>query len=168
VGESENAAQGRGVLRSDVRPAYEAILASIENTVLNILVWGPGRKGRSALYRKRLEIRDVLRREGHAAIFSEETTTVAGGKSRLEVQEHAHAEAADLILVIAGSEGSIAQVHDYARSRRFSSKMHILTDEQRLAGNGGRASSRVSQNCSTTFTDTNIRRTSESATCWEW
>jgi hypothetical protein len=80
----------------------------------------------------------VLRREGHAAIFSEELTTDAGGKSRLDLQERAQAEAADLILVIAGSEGSIAEVHDYARSRRFSSKMHIFIDEKRLAGYSGR------------------------------
>jgi hypothetical protein len=104
---------------------------------LNILVWGPG-KGGGALYEKRLQIRDVLRQQGHDARFSEDVRRKSKlGKLSLRHEELLQALAADLIVTLYCSPGSIAEVHDFARLDVLGRKMLIFADEDTREGYGG-------------------------------
>jgi hypothetical protein len=128
-------------------PRYKQLLASIDQTALTVLVWGPGPSvskigGRrriapgSALYQKRVQIRGELRLKGITALFSEEVTAVAtAGVHSLGAHELAQAEAADLIVVLQCSVGSTAEVHDFGRlGNTIASKLLVFVDEQALAG----------------------------------
>ncbi|MCI0478758.1 MAG: hypothetical protein L0Y55_21145, partial [Anaerolineales bacterium] len=48
------------------KPQYEKLQRAVQQTPLVILVWGPGASA-GDLYQKRVQIRDELRRRGHAA-----------------------------------------------------------------------------------------------------
>jgi hypothetical protein len=128
-------------------PRYKQLLASIDQTALTVLVWGPGpsagNKGRrqgiaaaGALYAKRVQIRGELRRRGITALFSEEVTAVAtAGVHSLAAQELAQAEAADLIVVLQCSVGSTAEVHDFGRlGNAIVSKLLVFVDARALTG----------------------------------
>ncbi|MBI5302363.1 MAG: hypothetical protein HY868_09510 [Chloroflexi bacterium] len=115
------------------KPRYTALQQAVRQTPLVILVWGPGASA-GDLYRKRLQIRDELRRLGHAAVFSEE---LAGGSPAEMSQkgiEFLQAQAADLIVVMQTSYGSVAEVHDFASYRIVNFKMLIFIDERAQDG----------------------------------
>jgi hypothetical protein len=76
---------------------------------LTILVWGPNQYGKSAVARKRRQIRDELRAKGHIALFSEEVSSVDGRS--LSLQELIQTKIAHLIIVlVGGSDGVISEV----------------------------------------------------------
>lgn len=115
------------------KPRYDALQQAVRQTPLVILVWGPGASA-GDLYQKRLQIRDELRRLGHAAMFSEE---LAGGTPTGMSQkgiEFLQAQAADLIVVMQTSYGSVAEVHDFASYRVVNFKMLIFIDERAQDG----------------------------------
>jgi len=115
------------------KPRYDALQQAVRQTPLVILVWGPGASA-GDLYQKRLQIRDELRRLGHAAMFSEE---LAGGTPAGMSQkgiEFLQAQAADLIVVMQTSYGSVAEVHDFASYRVVNFKMLIFIDERAQDG----------------------------------
>lgn len=115
-------------------PQYEALQAKVRQVPLVILVWGPGESARD-LYRKRLWIRDELRRRGHVAVFSEEICEMAPeAAASLKGIEFLQAEAADLIVVMQASYGSVAEVHDFAEFRVINYKMLIFIDERATDG----------------------------------
>jgi len=112
-------------------PRYEALQAKVRQVPLVILVWGPGPSA-GDLYQKRLRIRDELRKRGHAAVFSEEITgPVPFSQKGIEFLQ---AEAADLIVVLQASYGSVAEVHDFAEFRVINYKMLIFIDERATDG----------------------------------
>ena len=115
------------------KPKYEALQDAVRATPLVILVWGPGASA-ADLYRKRLQIRDELRRLGHVALFSEE---LEGGSPESMSQkgiEFLQAQAADFIVVMQASYGSVAEVHDFAEHRIINFKMLIFIDEKATDG----------------------------------
>jgi hypothetical protein len=115
------------------KPQYEALQQAVKQTPLVILVWGPGASA-GDLYQKRVQIRDELRRRGHAAVFSEELE--GGGPDSLSQKgiEFLQAQAADLIVVMQASYGSVAEVHDFAEHRVINFKMLIFIDERAADG----------------------------------
>jgi hypothetical protein len=115
------------------KPKYEALQQAVRQTPLVILVWGPGASA-ADLYKKRLQIRDELRRLGHVALFSEE---LEGGSPESVSQkgiEFLQAQAADFIVVMQTSYGSVAEVHDFAEHRIINFKMLIFIDERNTDG----------------------------------
>jgi len=112
-------------------PQYQAVLDQVRQTPLVILVWGPG-EGAGDLYRKRVAIRDELRRRGHAAVFSEEISGPAGLSQKMI--EFLQAQKADFIVVMQASYGAVAEVHDFAEFRVISAKMLIFVDEKAADG----------------------------------
>jgi hypothetical protein len=126
--------RARKYFEEEFMPRYRALQAEIRRTPLVILVWGPGESG-GDLYKKRLQIRDALRMKGHAAVFSEE---IAGGDidvaMSLKGQEFLQAHAADLVVVIQSSYGSVAEVHDFAEFRVVAFKLLIFIDERAKDG----------------------------------
>jgi hypothetical protein len=119
------------------KPKYEALHQAVKQTPLAILVWGPGpgkdRKA-AALYHKREQIRDELRRRGHAAFFSEELPDAARAALSQKGIEFLQAQAADFIVVMQASYGSVAEVHDFAEHRVINFKMLIFIDEKATDG----------------------------------
>ncbi len=126
--------RARRYFEEEFIPRYRDLQAEIRRTPLVILIWGPGESG-GELYKKRLRIRDALRMKGHAAIFSEE---VPGGAidipMSLKGQEFLQAHAADFVIVIQASYGSVAEVHDFAEFRVIAFKLLIFIDEKAQDG----------------------------------
>ncbi len=115
------------------KPKYDALQNSVKQTPLAILVWGPGASA-GDLYQKRLQIRDELRRRGHAAFFSEELEGNSPDSLSQKGIEFLQAQAADLIVVMQASYGSVAEVHDFAEHRVINFKMLIFIDEKATDG----------------------------------
>ncbi len=115
------------------KPKYEQLQQAVRQTPLAILVWGPGASA-GDLYQKRLQIRDELRRRGHAAFFSEELEGSAPESMSQKGIEFLQAQAADLIVVMQASYGSVAEVHDFAEHRVINFKMLIFIDERAADG----------------------------------
>jgi hypothetical protein len=115
------------------KPQYEKLQQAVRQTPLAILVWGPGASA-GDLYQKRLQIRDELRRRGHAAFFSEELEGTAPTSLSQKGIEFLQAQAADLIVIMQASYGSVAEVHDFAEHRVINFKMLIFIDEKAVDG----------------------------------
>ena len=87
----------------------------------------------SAAARKRIEIRDALRKLGHYAAFSEEFEAPNGNLSE-KTKEYAQAMCADLIIVVQDSPGSLAEVHDFCNDPHLFYKMQIMIPSAYRAG----------------------------------
>ncbi len=119
--------------QSTFKPRLDAMQAEIVQTPLAILVWGPGASN-ADMYNKRLQIRDELRRRGLAAFFSED---LIGDKPAIYSQkgiEFLEASAADLVVVMQVSYGSVAEVHDFSDYRVINSKMLIFISDTATDG----------------------------------
>lgn len=112
---------------------YEGFQNAVREISLAILVWGPGESARE-LYQKRLQIRDELRRRGHLALFSEELDGRAPRSLSQKGIEFLQAQAAEFIVVLQASYGSVAEVHDFANFRVINYKMLIFIDESAVDG----------------------------------
>jgi len=115
------------------KPQYAKLQQAVQQTPLAILVWGPGASA-GDLYRKRVQIRDDLRRRGHAAFFSEELEAMSPTTLSQKGIEFLQAQAADLIVIMQASYGSVAEVHDFAEHRVINYKMLIFIDEKATDG----------------------------------
>lgn len=115
------------------KPKYDQLQQAVQQTPLAILVWGPGASA-GDLYQKRLQIRDELRRRGHAAFFSEELAGSSPTALSQKGIEFLQAQAADFIVVMQTSYGSVAEVHDFAEHRVVNFKMLIFIDERATDG----------------------------------
>lgn len=118
----------------------------INRSRLTILIWGPGSKGDPELYKKRVQIRDELRKLGHKADFSENNLTqdalIAGGLN-LCVSELIQALSYEYIVCIMSSPGSIAEVHDFCHIPHISIKMMICIDKDHLDGYSGKGKLKI-------------------------
>ena len=129
LGDVPMTAKAREFYENEFLPQCQRLFNEISQTPLSILIWGPGPDG-SDIYDKRLQIRDYLRRRGHAASFSEEINieTSAGASASARILELCQAVCADFIIVIQSSPGSIAEVHDVGEFPKVGSKMLIFID----------------------------------------
>lgn len=117
------------------------MLDAAESSVppLTVLVWGPAENPTDPWWVKRVEIRDHLRTCGHDAYFSEE---LPGGESRLgdahrlalRTAEMAHALAADYIIVLMSSFGSVSEFHDFGVKPNLARKMLLFFDQDHSDG----------------------------------
>ena len=130
-------ARAQRFYRRSFLPQYKKLQAQISATTLGILVWGPSSSG-GDLYGKRLQIRDVLRNKGDAALFSEEIDEEMGNFGLpANARELLQAMTADFIIVIYGSPGAIAEVHDFAHFlQEIGSKLVVFVDERYVTGYG--------------------------------
>jgi hypothetical protein len=125
--------EARELYESIFIPSIERYAKQIERTPLSILVWGPAQGG-GKLYDKRLQIRGELRKRGMAAVFSEEICPV-GAPVSLKETEMLQAMAADFIIIIQGSPGSIGEAHDFSNFLlTIGRKMLIFIDERYKGG----------------------------------
>jgi len=111
-------------------PAYQKFQHEALATPLTVLIWGPSISG-GELYKKRIQIKEQLLRDGFAAVFSEDIDSEypVEGDMSIKMREFMQACAADCIVVLQSSPGSIAEVHDFAGCLRdIAHKMLIFID----------------------------------------
>lgn len=145
---------------------YRDLQLQIAAAPLGVLVWGPGTSA-GDLYEKRLQIRNVLRKQGYMAVFSEEIDEKRPTVNlSANTRELLQALAADFIVVIYGSPGAIAETHDFATYlHEIGSKMIVFIDERYNTGYGYTGTLRELNGLYQNATPTNIRTTSGIATC---
>ncbi|MBP6602832.1 MAG: hypothetical protein KA250_13560 [Verrucomicrobiales bacterium] len=114
-------------------PAIQEILDRAAKTPVSILVWGPDPDGANSVAAVRKELRRRLRKDGHAAYYSEELYDKTS-KHSPRIQQIAQAQKFDLVLSVPDSPGSIGEVHDFAGDRRVSAKMLIFINVDYLEG----------------------------------
>jgi hypothetical protein len=88
------------------REIRNKMLRSASDIKITVLVWGPGGSGANeAIYQKRKQIRDILRRRNLEAFFSEELplTDELGNRIPFDVAEVLQSEHCNLVINIADS-----------------------------------------------------------------
>lgn len=108
--------------RDEINRKRLAALNKIANLPIAILIWGPNPFKGSITSECRMKLKEALNGLGHHACFSEELYDPKLGFSNV-AQQVAQAEAFDIVLSIPDSPGSIAEIHDFARVPRISSKI---------------------------------------------
>jgi hypothetical protein len=107
-------------------PRMQNVQAKIESTPLTVLVWGPGESD-SPLYDQRIEILNALRDTNIDANMSEQLADPSEEWS-VQSQEFVQAMAADVIVVLCTSPGSIAEVAGFSNYPEIASKMVVFID----------------------------------------
>ncbi len=96
----------------------EELHQNIRNIHFNILVWGPtlDSKSHPQLAQKRRDILESLSGKGHTVNLSEELALhpIDGVNIPIDTQESYQLEQFDLVILIAGSYGSLGEFHQYA------------------------------------------------------
>src|SRR5262245_60845518 len=112
-------------------PLYRRILAVVERTPLAVLGWGPG-PASGDIHVKRMQILRELRLRRITAIFSEQVDADdPKGDASSKAREIAQAVAADFIVILQASPGSIAEAHDFgAFLTTLGSKMLVFVDRK--------------------------------------
>ena len=123
-------------LKSAIDRIRRDALARIDRVPVAALVWGPSPTSSDPVALTRVKLRDELRKRGHIADFSEDLIDPKSRRSPF-AQQLAQAEAYDVIFSIAGSYGSIAELHDFARIPGVSHKLLAFIDEAHMAGYSG-------------------------------
>jgi hypothetical protein len=98
---------------------------------LDILVWGPAQSD-SLEYRKRVEIRDALREDGHNADFSEDLLPPDPPPDPLQ-DELFQVDAANLVVVLYGSRGTQTEVDRLLSHSQFAEKALVFLTPETLA-----------------------------------
>jgi hypothetical protein len=120
-------------LMAQIQPRIQQALAEVNRTPILVLIWGPGLESTSPLAAVRLQLRALLRAQGHAAYFSEELCEQSNEHS-LRLQQSVQAQQFELIISIPASPGSIAEVHDVATDRRVGAKLLVFLNEESVQG----------------------------------
>jgi len=108
-----------------VMPRIRTRLAEANRVPVGVLIWGPGISSSSPLARLRSTLRKELRRDGHAAFFSEELCDARTNHS-VRLQQLAQAQEFDLVVSLPCTTGSIAELHDFAADRRVNGKTLVF------------------------------------------
>jgi hypothetical protein len=117
-------------------PRLSKIQKEVKRTTLGILVWGPGPTA-GGLFDKRRQIRNKLREDGHAALFSEDIAPDNFSPAwSLMDQELAQALVIDCIILLYSSAGSIGEAHDFAQYSQVAEKMLVFVDQRDRHGYG--------------------------------
>ncbi|PYS77743.1 MAG: hypothetical protein DMF67_02735 [Acidobacteria bacterium] len=102
------------------------LVAEIKRIPLRILVWGPSPASPGPVAFKRVQIRDALVAEGFLAVFSEIWAGAAPGLSQ-KTNELTQALTAHLIIIlIEGSPGALAEMHDFSSRQDVARKMLVM------------------------------------------
>lgn len=110
------------------RPRLEALRKEIEAVPLTVLVWGPG-ESTATLFERRVDILNALRSRNINAEMSESLTT-DGTEWSYQSQEYMQAIAADLIVILCASPGSIAELAAFSADEHLARKMVVFIDRR--------------------------------------
>jgi hypothetical protein len=116
-----------------ITPQIQEALNDVNKVPVSVLLWGPGIDSRHPVYAVRAALRSELRRNGHAAFYSEELCDPTSSHS-IRIQQLAQAQNFDLVVSIPCTPGSIGEVHDFAADRRVTAKMLVFLDSSYVDG----------------------------------
>ena len=114
-------------------PRIRARLAEAKRVPVGVLIWGPGILSPSPLASVRAALRGELRRNGHAAFFSEELCEARGAHS-IRIQQLVQAQEFDLVVSLPCTPGSIAELHDFATDSRVNAKALVFLNSAHAGG----------------------------------
>ena len=112
--------------RNVFQPRVASLRTEIESIPLTVLVWGPAQSD-SILYDQRVAIINALRDRGFDAETSEALTESTEEWS-IKSQEFMQAMAADLIVILCASPGSIAEMCGFSGFEQIARKMVVFID----------------------------------------
>lgn len=126
--------QAQQALRAFLSRVHK-VEAAISATPLSVIVWGPGGSASGdPLHRKRVQLREALLQADNAAIFSEQLASSHAPGISPEVGEFAEADAADWIVILVASWGSLAEQVKFGGLADVGSKMLVLLPETSKGG----------------------------------
>lgn len=120
-------------LLSRITPKIHQALNDVSKVPVSVLLWGPGIDSQHPIYPVRAALRTELRKNGHAAFFSEELWDPTSSHS-IRIQQLAQAQNFDVVVSIPCTPGSIGEVHDFAADRRIAAKMLVFLNSSYLNG----------------------------------
>jgi hypothetical protein len=106
-----------------------AALSRMDSIPISALIWGPTPSAGTPAANTRIALRTALSGRGHHARFSEDLMDPASTHSLL-AQQIAQIEAFDIVFSIPESVGSVAEIHDFARSPNLSYKIVTFLNEE--------------------------------------
>jgi uncharacterized protein (DUF1499 family) len=118
-----------GGFLEEVRRRRLQCLQTIRRIPIAVLIWGPAADNGSAVAATRVALRESLRRNGHAAHFSEELYDPNEPFS-IQAQQAADVEAHDVVFSLPETPGSIAEAHDFFKLPGISRKLIVFLDRQ--------------------------------------
>lgn len=110
-----------------LQPRIEDRLAEVNSMPVSALLWGPGLTSECALSECRYDLRKNLRKQGHAAFFSEE---LCNSKDSIRLQQLVQAQEFDIIISMPGTPGSIGEIHDFTADRRVNAKILVFLNDE--------------------------------------
>lgn len=122
----------------DVAARLATALSRVRSIPIAVLIWGPDPTFASPFAAARSELREVLVREGHVARFSEELIDPKSDLS-LIAQQAAQVEVYDIVFSLPTSPGSIAEIHEFARTPDLAHKIVAFVNNAWTNGFSGRA-----------------------------
>lgn len=105
------------------------VLSRMSRLPVAALIWGPTPSARTPISDTRLLLRETLIQRGHLARFSEELYDPNLERS-LIAQQIAQVEAFDIVFSIPDSEGSVAEIHEFAKVPGVSRKIVTFLDHR--------------------------------------
>ncbi len=117
--------------------AYQRQLEQAQQQVaFTIMVWGPGKKSKSPVARKRWETYKELLNLGHNAVASEDLTdTKFTGNFSEATKEFAQAKEAHLMIVfIEEAPGALGETHDFASDPDLAQKFFVFVPQKYRGG----------------------------------
>ncbi|HIP11689.1 MAG TPA: hypothetical protein EYG73_03120 [Arcobacter sp.] len=105
----------------------QAALDRLSKVPIAILLWGPSEDKNTEIAQLRVNLKKTLKDLGHEVYFSEELYNDKSPYS-LRIQQFIQVEVFDLVISIPETEGSIAEIHDFARMPTFSNKVIVFLD----------------------------------------
>ena len=108
-------------------------LQRIRSVRIAVLIWGPTPRKRTAVAKARRVLRQALESDGHLVRYSED---LYDPKLRFSLlaQQVADVEAHDITFSLPDSEGSIAEIHDFARIPGVSHNIVAFIDSEKSDG----------------------------------
>ena len=110
-----------------------AVLQQVRKLPIAVLIWGPAPTAGTTAASVRSQLREELVRNGHLAQFSEELVD-PGSPFGLQIQQLSHVEAYDIVFSIPDSPGSIAEIHDFAKTPHLAHKIIAFLNQNWNSG----------------------------------
>ena len=97
---------------------YEKFRSLFQRISLKILVWGPDPNSEGQVARKRIQIRDTLKKLGHTVYFSEELIFDSTYKVPANLQERIQVSEMDAIVCLASDFGPLQEAQEFGGQAR--------------------------------------------------
>jgi len=120
-------------LLNKMLPKYYEKQEEVKRIPVSVLIWGPSIEISTKLSDARERLRELLREDGHLAMFSEELCSEESGLSTV-TQECLQAEQFNVIISIPSTPGSIAESHNFSSIQKVCNKLVMFLNSEYRSG----------------------------------